>query len=107
MKIVLSHLAYMFCTITLYECLCCGLFCCTITFTCSTVYLIVTVAELIFLQWTVDVEPKFHEDASKLDELVPFEECLELHSSGPAIVRTPEYLLLTHNGRSFKLVTLL
>ncbi|XP_048325872.2 tripeptidyl-peptidase 2 [Ziziphus jujuba] len=55
-------------------------------------------------EWTVDVEPKFHEDASKLDELVPFEECLELHSSGPAIVRTPEYLLLTHNGRSFNII---
>lgn len=55
----------------------------------------------------MDVEPKFHDDASKLDELVPFEECLELHSTGSAIVRTPEYLLLTHNGRSFKLVTLL
>ena len=54
----------------------------------------------------MDIEPKFHEDASKLEELVPFEECLELHSSDPAIVRIPEYLLLTHNGRTFKLVTL-
>lgn len=58
-------------------------------------------------QWTVQVEPKFHEDASNLDELVPFEDCIELHSSDQAIVRAPEYLLLTHNGRSFKLVTTL
>ena len=50
------------------------------------------------------VEPKFHEDASNLEQLVPFEECIELHSTEKAIVRAPEYLLLTHNGRSFKLV---
>lgn len=54
----------------------------------------------------MQVEPKFHEDASNLDELVPFEDCIELHSSDQAIVRAPEYLLLTHNGRSFKLVTI-
>lgn len=57
-------------------------------------------------QWTVQVEPKFHEDASKLEELVPFEECIELHSSEKAVVRAPEYLLLTHNGRSFKSVSI-
>lgn len=57
-------------------------------------------------QWTVQVDPKFHEGASNLKELVPFEECLELHSTDEAVVRVPDYLLLTHNGRSFKLVFL-
>ncbi|KAL5567987.1 hypothetical protein UlMin_024562 [Ulmus minor] len=55
-------------------------------------------------EWTVQVGPKFHEDASNLDELVPFEECIELHSSNEAVVRAPEYLLLTHNGRTFNVV---
>jgi len=55
----------------------------------------------------VQVAPKFHEDVSKLDELVPFEECIEFHSTDKAVVRSPEYLLLTHNGRSFKSVTIL
>ncbi|WRX16951.1 Peptidase S8/S53 domain - like 10 [Theobroma cacao] len=55
-------------------------------------------------EWAVQVEPKFHEDASKLEELVPFEECIELHSSDNTVVRAPEYLLLTHNGRSFNIV---
>lgn len=55
----------------------------------------------------MQVEPKFHEDASNLDELVPFEECIELRSSDQAVVSAPEYLLLTNNGRSFKLVTTL
>uniref|UniRef100_A0A2P2LLV1 Tripeptidyl-peptidase 2 isoform X2 n=1 Tax=Rhizophora mucronata TaxID=61149 RepID=A0A2P2LLV1_RHIMU len=55
-------------------------------------------------EWTVQVEPRFHEGASNLEELVPFEECIELHSSEKAVVRTPEYLLLTHNGRSFNIV---
>lgn len=50
------------------------------------------------------MEPKFHEDASNLDELVPFEECVKLLSTGESVVRAPEYLLLTHNGREFKLV---
>lgn len=58
----------------------------------------------IYVQWTVQVEPKFHEDASNLEELVPFEECIELHSSEEMVVQAPEYLMLTHNGRSFKLV---
>ncbi|KAK4384978.1 Tripeptidyl-peptidase 2 [Sesamum angolense] len=49
-------------------------------------------------EWTVKVEPKFHDDASNLDELVPFEECVKLQSTGEAVVRAPEYLLLTHNG---------
>lgn len=53
----------------------------------------------------MQVEPKFHEGASNLEELVPFEECIELHSSEKAVVRAPDYLLLTHNGRSFKLVS--
>ncbi|XP_030500340.2 tripeptidyl-peptidase 2 [Cannabis sativa] len=55
-------------------------------------------------EWTVLVEPKFHEDASNLDDLVPFEECIELHSSDQAVVRTSEYLLLTHNGRTISVV---
>lgn len=53
----------------------------------------------------MQVEPKFHEGASNLEELVPFEECIELHSSEKAVVRAPDFLLLTHNGRSFKLVS--
>ncbi|KAM7499661.1 hypothetical protein LguiA_024075 [Lonicera macranthoides] len=55
-------------------------------------------------EWTVQVEPRFHEDASNLEQLVPFEECIELHSSGKEVLRVPEYLLLTHNGRSFNVV---
>ncbi|XAR53659.1 Tripeptidyl-peptidase II [Bertholletia excelsa] len=55
-------------------------------------------------EWTVEVEPKFHEDASNLEQLVPFEECIELRSTGKACVKAPEYLLLTHNGRSFNVV---
>ncbi|KAI4384768.1 hypothetical protein MLD38_002876 [Melastoma candidum] len=55
-------------------------------------------------EWTIQVEPKFHEDAGKLEELVPFEECIELHSTEKSIVRPPEYLLLTHNGRTFNIV---
>lgn len=54
----------------------------------------------------MQVDPKFHEDASNLEQLVPFEECIELHSSNKAVVKAPEYLLLTHNGRSFKLVSM-
>jgi len=52
----------------------------------------------------VQVDPKFHEDANKLEDLVVFEECIELHSSDSTVVKAPEYLLLTHNGRTFKLV---
>ncbi|XP_057988709.1 tripeptidyl-peptidase 2 isoform X2 [Hevea brasiliensis] len=55
-------------------------------------------------EWTVQVEPKFHEGASNLEELVPFEECIELHSTEKSVVMAPEYLLLTHNGRSFNIV---
>ncbi|CAH2078424.1 unnamed protein product [Thlaspi arvense] len=55
-------------------------------------------------EWTVQVEPKFHEGASNLKELVPFEECLELHSTDEGVVRVPDYLLLTNNGRSFNVV---
>ncbi|KAL4191574.1 hypothetical protein AMTRI_Chr07g81290 [Amborella trichopoda] len=55
-------------------------------------------------EWTIQIEPKFHEDASNLEQLVPFEECIQLHSSNPLVVRPPEYLLLTHNGRSFNVV---
>ncbi|KAH0935292.1 hypothetical protein HID58_012409 [Brassica napus] len=59
---------------------------------------------VLTLQWTIQVEPKFHEGASNLKELVPFEECLELHSTEEGVVRVPDYLLLTHNGRSFNVV---
>ncbi|GAB4858273.1 tripeptidyl-peptidase II Tpp2 [Ancistrocladus abbreviatus] len=55
-------------------------------------------------EWTVQVQPKFHEDASNLDQLVPFEECIELHSSDKTVIRPPEYLLLTHNGRTFNII---
>ncbi|KAL8138735.1 hypothetical protein V2J09_004736 [Rumex salicifolius] len=55
-------------------------------------------------EWTVQVEPKFHDDASKLDQLFPFEECIELHSTNEAVVKAPQYLLLTHNGRSFNII---
>ncbi|XXG85157.1 hypothetical protein AAC387_Pa11g0297 [Persea americana] len=55
-------------------------------------------------EWTVQVGPRFHEDASNLEQLVPFEECIQLHSSDKAVVRAPEYLLLTHNGRGFNVV---
>lgn len=58
-------------------------------------------------QWTVQVDPKFHEDAKKLEELAMFEEFIELHSSDQTVVKAPEYLLLTHNGRTFKLVSYL
>ncbi|GJY09672.1 tripeptidyl-peptidase 2 isoform X2 [Tanacetum coccineum] len=55
-------------------------------------------------EWTVQVEPQFHEGASNLEQLVPFEECIELRSSGKEVVRAPDYLLLTYNGRSFNVV---
>lgn len=51
----------------------------------------------------MQVEVKFHEGASNLDQLVPFEEYIQLHSSESSIIQAPEFLLLTHNGRSFKL----
>ncbi|KAE9618283.1 putative tripeptidyl-peptidase II [Lupinus albus] len=55
-------------------------------------------------EWTVEVDPKFHEDANKLEELVVFEECIELHSTDETVVKIPEYLLLTHNGRTFSII---
>ncbi|KAK1313136.1 hypothetical protein QJS10_CPA06g00318 [Acorus calamus] len=55
-------------------------------------------------EWTVQVEPKFHEDASNLEQLVQFEECIQLHSSEKSVVQTPEYLLLNNNGRSFNII---
>ncbi|CAN0902776.1 Tripeptidyl-peptidase 2 [Linum grandiflorum] len=55
-------------------------------------------------EWAVQVEPKFHEGASNLEELVPFEECIELYSTDKTVVKPPEYVLLTHNGRSFNVV---
>ncbi|WVY96824.1 hypothetical protein V8G54_028975 [Vigna mungo] len=58
------------------------------------------------MEWTVQVDPKFHEDAKKLEELAMFEEFIELQSSDQTVVKAPEYLLLTHNGRTFKLSSL-
>lgn len=55
-------------------------------------------------EWTVLVEPKFHEGASNLEQLVPFEECVQLSCSESDVVKAPDYLLLTHNGRSFNIV---
>ncbi|XP_048229293.1 tripeptidyl-peptidase 2 isoform X2 [Ricinus communis] len=55
-------------------------------------------------EWTVQVVPKFREGASNLEDLVPFEECIEVHSTEKSVVMAPEYLLLTHNGRSFNIV---
>ena len=57
-----------------------------------------------YSQWTVQVNPNFHEDADNFKDLVPFEECIELHSTEETVVRAPDYLLLTYNGRTFKLV---
>ncbi|RDX90815.1 Tripeptidyl-peptidase 2, partial [Mucuna pruriens] len=54
-------------------------------------------------EWMVQVDPKFHENANKLEELAVFEECFELHSLDKTVVKAPEYLLLTHNGCTFKL----
>nr|CAB3447450.1 unnamed protein product [Digitaria exilis] len=54
--------------------------------------------------WTVELDPKFHEDASNLEQLVPFEECLQLHSTDTSVVQIPEYILVTNNGRSFNIV---
>lgn len=56
-------------------------------------------------QWTVQLDPKFHEGASNLEQLVPFEECLQLYSTDTSVVQIPEYILVTNNGRSFKLVS--
>ncbi|KAM0047332.1 putative tripeptidyl-peptidase II [Helianthus debilis subsp. tardiflorus] len=55
-------------------------------------------------EWTVQVDPQFHEGESNLEQLVPFEECIELRSSGKEVVKAPDYLLLTYNGRSFNVV---
>ncbi|KAL5708116.1 tripeptidyl-peptidase II [Ranunculus cassubicifolius] len=55
-------------------------------------------------EWTVQVEPKFHEGASNLEQLVPFEECIQLQSSEDVVVKAPDYLLLTTNGRTFNIV---
>ncbi|XP_047941197.1 tripeptidyl-peptidase 2 isoform X1 [Salvia hispanica] len=55
-------------------------------------------------EWTVKVSPKFHDDASNLDQLFPFEECIQLRSTAEAVVKAPEYLLLTHNGREFNII---
>ncbi|KAG0495292.1 hypothetical protein HPP92_006286 [Vanilla planifolia] len=55
-------------------------------------------------QWTIKVVPIFHEDASYLEEVVPFEEFMQLQSTEKMVAQAPEYLLLTNNGRSFNIV---
>ncbi|ONK71943.1 uncharacterized protein A4U43_C04F14000 [Asparagus officinalis] len=55
-------------------------------------------------EWTIQVNPGFHDGASNLEQLVPFEECIQLHSSEKSVAQAPEYLLLTNNGRSFNIV---
>lgn len=52
----------------------------------------------------MQVKPKFHEDADKIEIVVPFEESIKLESRNPDWVKCPDYVLLTHNGRSFKYV---
>ncbi|GAU32394.1 hypothetical protein TSUD_44370 [Trifolium subterraneum] len=44
-------------------------------------------------EWTVQVDPKFHEDADKFEDLVVFEECIELHSSDNTVVKAPDILV--------------
>jgi hypothetical protein len=53
-------------------------------------------------KWAVEVKPKFHEDADKLDVHVLFEENVRLETGGHSWIKCPEYLLLTYNGRKFK-----
>ncbi|KAL2642830.1 hypothetical protein R1flu_010417 [Riccia fluitans] len=55
-------------------------------------------------EWSVSVKPEFHEDADNLELVVPFEERLQLESTDPSWLKCPEYLLLTHNGRTFNIV---
>ncbi|KAG0483009.1 hypothetical protein HPP92_011093 [Vanilla planifolia] len=55
-------------------------------------------------EWTIQVVPRFHEDASYLEEVVPFEEYIRLQSTEKMVAQAPEYLLLTNNGRSFNIV---
>ncbi|XP_024527545.1 tripeptidyl-peptidase 2 [Selaginella moellendorffii] len=55
-------------------------------------------------EWTVQVKTKFQEGVDKLDVLAPFEERLQLESTDVSIVKCPEYLLLTHNGRTFNVI---
>ncbi|WVZ74307.1 hypothetical protein U9M48_022508 [Paspalum notatum var. saurae] len=55
-------------------------------------------------EWTVQLDPKFHDGASNLEQLVPFEERLQLHSTDTSVVKIPEYILVTNNGRSFNIV---
>ncbi|KAK6155687.1 hypothetical protein DH2020_009935 [Rehmannia glutinosa] len=55
-------------------------------------------------EWTVKVEPKFHDDASNLDQLVPFEECVKLHSTGEAVVRAPDTYWLVKNPLLYLLI---
>eukprot|EP00249_Psilotum_nudum_P018372 c26772_g1_i1 orf=205-4470(+) len=54
-------------------------------------------------EWTVQVKPKFHEDADKIELVVPFEEHIQL-AGYPSWVKTPYYMLLMHNGRTFNIV---
>ncbi|PKA45566.1 tripeptidyl-peptidase II [Apostasia shenzhenica] len=45
-------------------------------------------------EWTIQIEPRFHEEASNLEELAPFEECIQLRSTEKLIANAPEYLFI-------------
>ncbi|KAK4839860.1 hypothetical protein QYF36_025562 [Acer negundo] len=55
-------------------------------------------------KWTVQVEPKLNDGSSNLEELSRFKECIELYSTDKAVVMAPDYLILSHNIRSFNIV---
>eukprot|EP00250_Pteridium_aquilinum_P012313 c20649_g1_i1 orf=679-4899(-) len=55
-------------------------------------------------EWSVQVKPRFHEDEEKIEIVVPFEESVKLESRDPDWVKCPEYVMLTHNGRTFNIV---
>ncbi|KAK7361425.1 hypothetical protein VNO77_03487 [Canavalia gladiata] len=40
-------------------------------------------------EWVVQVNPKLHEDASNFEDLIPFEQCIELHSNEETVVKAP------------------
>uniref|UniRef100_M8AQP4 tripeptidyl-peptidase II n=1 Tax=Aegilops tauschii TaxID=37682 RepID=M8AQP4_AEGTA len=44
-------------------------------------------------EWTVQLNPKFHDDASNLEQLVPFEECLQLHSTDSSVINIPDIVV--------------
>ncbi|KAK7360238.1 hypothetical protein VNO77_02221 [Canavalia gladiata] len=46
------------------------------------------------LERVVQVNPKFHKDASSFEDLVPLEGCIELHSSKETVVKAPRHVPL-------------